>query len=496
MQAGIPHRHRRLAPVLTLTAVLVPSPLPCQAPAPAGETAARAAWSADDAMVWHVLHECATRLRLDPKAPAAPVVEQVLRGSLFGSSGLGVVYPFDGDGFGEANATVPERGFVVYVWPLPPIASQHVFCLVHDGRLLVAPNTAGYEGSNLPAADAATGAGSRGRPADLLRTPGKGRDGQLWETAAMVATRQLHTELRDDQGAPVQGRVALVPRGLLSRNRQIWLPEGPDRVHEIAAALPAGQTGTGPDGTTMLTGVAARGLVACAGEKDGLLVALAEPLVRVDDGRLLLTLPRTMLQAAQLNRNESAAVATLKNISSAQAQCQASAVIDANQNGAGEYGYFGELSGASPVRGDASGGVGKQVINPPVLSRAFAKVEGACVERSGYVFQIWLPSKAMTAVAENQGGGGAGCEVDAARAEVIWCCYAWPIEAGVTGQRAFFVNQAGDVLACRNKGGVYSGKARAPLPTAAFAAGDQGNMDGKLAANGDGKDGLRWVVVN
>jgi len=39
------------------------------------------------------------------------------------------------------------------------------------------------------------------------------------------------------------------------------------------------------------------------------------------------------LLSARLNANESAAVATLKNISSAQSQCQASGVIDTNANG-------------------------------------------------------------------------------------------------------------------------------------------------------------------
>ena len=45
------------------------------------------------------------------------------------------------------------------------------------------------------------------------------------------------------------------------------------------------------------------------------------------------------LLSARLNANESAAIATLKNISSAQSQCQASGVIDTNANGQGEYGY-------------------------------------------------------------------------------------------------------------------------------------------------------------
>ena len=63
------------------------------------------------------------------------------------------------------------------------------------------------------------------------------------------------------------------------------------------------------------------------------------------------------LLSARLNANESAAIATLKNISSSQSQCQASGVIDANSNGAGEFGYFGELSGAQFVRADNAGAV-------------------------------------------------------------------------------------------------------------------------------------------
>ena len=68
------------------------------------------------------------------------------------------------------------------------------------------------------------------------------------------------------------------------------------------------------------------------------------------------------LLSARLNANESAAIATLKNISSAQAQCQASGIIDVNTNGQGEYGFFGELSGAVAVRASTLS------IQPPVAS--------------------------------------------------------------------------------------------------------------------------------
>ena len=82
------------------------------------------------------------------------------------------------------------------------------------------------------------------------------------------------------------------------------------------------------------------------------------------------------LLSARLNANESAAIATLKNISSAQAQCQASGVIDVNNNGAGEYGFFGELSGAIATRGTTS------KIQPPVLSNAFGNIANSQIGRA------------------------------------------------------------------------------------------------------------------
>ena len=66
------------------------------------------------------------------------------------------------------------------------------------------------------------------------------------------------------------------------------------------------------------------------------------------------------LLSARLNANESAAIATLKNISSAQSQCQASGVSDTNANGQGEYGYFGELAGRVGIR-DGAGGAGEGI---------------------------------------------------------------------------------------------------------------------------------------
>lgn len=205
------------------------------------------------------------------------------------------------------------------------------------------------------------------------------------------------------------------------------------------------------------------------------------------------------LLSARLNANESAAIATLKNISSAQAQAQASGAIDVNTNGAGEYGYFAELAGAVGVRDATNNPSATERITPPVLSGAFGNVANSQVTRSGFIFQMYLPNATATAVPElSSGGVDSATPPSAAQAEVLWCCYAWPSSRGNSGKRAFFVNQSGDVLATKNIAAtqLYNGTTTPPNPNAAFANGTSGSMSSTVAANQSGLDGGVWIVVN
>jgi type IV pilus assembly protein PilA len=199
------------------------------------------------------------------------------------------------------------------------------------------------------------------------------------------------------------------------------------------------------------------------------------------------------LLSARLNANESAAIATLKNISSAQAQCQASGVIDVNSNGSGEYGFFGELSGRTAVRN------GTQSISPPVLSTAFGNVQNSRVTRSGYAFQMYLPLVTAAGISEDATGGDPdnGQAVDPGQAETLWCCYAWPQVQGNSGKRSFFINQSGDVLATNGAVVAYSNAVGGTVPTfdAAFTAVASSFMGVAVAANTVGHDGNTWVVV-
>lgn len=199
------------------------------------------------------------------------------------------------------------------------------------------------------------------------------------------------------------------------------------------------------------------------------------------------------LLSARLNANESAAIATLKNISSGQSQCQASGVIDVNSNGQGEYGFFGELSGRTAIRGSTLS------ITPPVLSAAFGNVAAARVSRSGYIFQMFLPDAAAAGIAEDPTGGDVdnGQGVDAGQSEVLWCCYAWPATAGNSGNRTFFINQTGDVLATNGAAVRYSNSVPVvPTYDVAFSGAiGTTSMGVSVAANTLGKDANTWVVV-
>jgi hypothetical protein len=125
------------------------------------------------------------------------------------------------------------------------------------------------------------------------------------------------------------------------------------------------------------------------------------------------------LRTSRADANETAAIATLRNCMSAQAQFQAIGVADQDGDGVGEFGSFLELSGATEV-----GGRGPE-LNPPVLSGAFRRTsERGIVTRSGYCFVIYLPDVAGDGLTLD--GEDAG-KVDPDEAERIWCAYAWPL---------------------------------------------------------------------
>jgi len=127
------------------------------------------------------------------------------------------------------------------------------------------------------------------------------------------------------------------------------------------------------------------------------------------------------------------------------------------------------------------------------LSAAFGNVKGGIVMRSGYCFRMFLPGKDGAPIPENDTGGAKGAAIDPAWAETVWCCYAWPATAGESGQRVFFINHTGDVLAAANGNGLYSGREAAPDANAACV--DAGWLAASAAANRDGLDKQLWQII-
>jgi hypothetical protein len=218
--------------------------------------------------------------------------------------------------------------------------------------------------------------------------------------------------------------------------------------------------------------------------------------------------------AARLSANESAAISTLRSLSSAQAQLQSSSAIDSDADGGGEYGYFGELSGEDPLRISAAGVpaagvVGVDELNPAVLSTAFGNVVAdaagdGVVVRSGYVFKIYLPLAGANPAGQGElatGGADPANLPGADNCEILWCCYAWPVSAGQTGNRAFFINQEGDLLQNLNRAaGFYTGfqaGSTEPVATAAYSAAGGLGMSAPMGigSNAPTVDAFTWTVV-
>ena len=192
------------------------------------------------------------------------------------------------------------------------------------------------------------------------------------------------------------------------------------------------------------------------------------------------------LERVQRAANETAAIATSRNTISALAQMQASAKIDEDRDGTGEYAGFLEMSGGAVGRMAN----GKPLV-PPVMSGAFRTLtKHGEAYRSGYLYRIFLPDARGNGIGEGPEGFLPG-QVDANLAETTWCLYAWPAIGGESGQKTYFTNQAGDVLATEDPR--YAGPGNGPAADAAFRG---AGITGPTAVGGPGNDGNTWKQVN
>lgn len=195
------------------------------------------------------------------------------------------------------------------------------------------------------------------------------------------------------------------------------------------------------------------------------------------------------LISARLSANETAAVARLRTLTSAQAQFRTSGKADEDLDGGGEYGFFAELGGSIAVRG------GNQKVPTDLpASMGFVTSDGE-VSRAGYVFRLYLPAAGGVGTREEPTGGIALGTLDPDLAEISWVCYAWPENNGVTGNRTFFVNEHSEITQSVNTS--HSGENIGAITAgAALITSNLSLMTGQLAIGTVGGDGRMWRSMN
>ena len=447
----------------------------CQNPAPAGE--GKVVWTADESQAFAYVQELVRAWRegrecMDWRREQATDLPGYSVAKVEWRDGETVVTS------GRTSRRMFRPGHcLVYLTPSKSGSdSRRAFCVRGDGVAAFTDNSENrsWSGEHQFLPNSVFGAGGEDALTDFPRMPARGQDGNFWQPTSMLRPITVNVMVVDDDGEP------------MSMRSLMCVPAEPE--HRVPHALPAGTLLTTIEGNAKLAGMPATGMGFALRNGGYRRMWIPSANVAVRGHAVRITVSRELLRRQAMNANESAAIATLKNISSAQSQCQASGVIDVDQNGQGEYGMFAELSGRMVVRG------GTKAIVPPVLSAAFGNVQDAMVARSGYYFRMFLPGKAAVPVPESAQGGVKAAAIDTPKAEVLWCCYAWPAHAGESGQRAFFIDQSGDVLAAPNADGAYSGRDKAPSGNDARVG--AGGMAAAPAANRQGVDKQDWRVVH
>ena len=199
------------------------------------------------------------------------------------------------------------------------------------------------------------------------------------------------------------------------------------------------------------------------------------------------------LLRARISSNETSAIGSLRTCSTSQSQFQNATVKDRDLDGVGEYGFFTELSGIAALPVGASTGTPAR---PSFMNSVFGTTSSANVgtaNKSGFNFKMYLPTGAAAAPTGEDGTVVATIVVTAVPTaaalvnaqETRWATYAWPTSAGNSGNKSFFVNQGGEVIATSNlPTGVsslfYTGTTTTPGANAIFTTTSTLDIDGAL----------------
>jgi len=234
------------------------------------------------------------------------------------------------------------------------------------------------------------------------------------------------------------------------------------------------------------------------------------------------------LLAARLASNETAAIATLRAFSLAQAQIQGVCAIDADIDGMGEYATLSELTGDVGIRSrriprrsgrveGADFATQGLPINPlplPAGMGEFMEDSGELV-KAGYCFMIFLPDTDIppTWVHEKvrvvtrgrgkrrrtieqvrlQNDTGGPNQIGTDHAESFWCAYAQPVKRESSGTRVFFTDYRLDILQSLNQEAKHE-KGDSVIDASSAYVGEDFLSDKAMGVTGN--DGDVWKITN
>ena len=162
---------------------------------------------------------------------------------------------------------------------------------------------------------------------------------------------------------------------------------------------------------------------------------------------------------ARISANEGSTGGSLRNLATSQEQFRTGANVDLDQNGIGEYGVWNELTGFAVCRG-ATG----VKCDPALMTSALAAgATEVYATKSGYCYQMWLPTAAAACTTDNAIVDAADGS-DAEFQENNWICYAWPIKWKSSGIRAFAVDVSAEPAATANTTGAYDNATAGKVP--------------------------------
>ena len=190
---------------------------------------------------------------------------------------------------------------------------------------------------------------------------------------------------------------------------------------------------------------------------------------------------------------EREAARTLRKIALAQEHFSRQRWIDVDRDGRGEFGYLQELCGIAwrdARRGDRAPRL------DPVLGESVRSAFGIA-SWGGYAFLLYLPGSRLAVPESDPLPPATPPGVTADRQERHWVAYAWPLEHGTTGGRAFAVNEKMEVLEVPNVEDPYEGTTdRVPAASAAYDdhGAEPANLGSGFAWHTGGRavDGRAW----